>query len=439
MRRFGWALLLAVASSASAQLIAVPPHRVIAKLGPCTDGSPKLVAVTNAATSTDCSVGGGSLEVLCFCHDGAWGAGGVGPQGETGEPGDPGQSATVAAGTTTTGAPGSSASVVNVGTSSAAILNFLIPRGDVGATGSTGATGATGSKGDTGETGSPGSDGIPRTVQDEGSDLPQRLKLNCVGSGISCADDGTTTVLNVPGGLSGPGSSTDRSVAVFSGTSGSTLAGSTATVDASGNLFVPGLLKLGQSSGPYPALKQNGNELFISDSTGTGARRLGAYEFDACSDPSCAELYFFRMGAIGISSGSSRSIDLSGSGASGHITIGVNGGRPALEVATLATPSALLSIADNGSGTRASATLTPASSLIRCSCADPDGCDVTLSETNALDGQELRIVNSGTNVCSFAEAAGVTELAGSADLGPQDSLSLIYASDRFVELARSNN
>jgi len=63
------------------------------------------------------------------------------PQGEQGEPGDPGSpgaAATITAGSTTTGAPGSSASVVNVGSSSAAIFDFTIPRGDTGATGAPG-------------------------------------------------------------------------------------------------------------------------------------------------------------------------------------------------------------------------------------------------------------------------------------------------------------
>lgn len=60
------------------------------------------------------------------------------PRGDTGATGS---AATVAVGTTTTGAAGSSASVTNSGSSSAAIFNFTIPRGDTGATGATGPTG----------------------------------------------------------------------------------------------------------------------------------------------------------------------------------------------------------------------------------------------------------------------------------------------------------
>lgn len=59
-------------------------------------------------------------------------SGGVGPTGTAGA------AASVQVGTVTTGAPGSSASVVNAGTSSAAVLNFTIPAGATGATGPAG-------------------------------------------------------------------------------------------------------------------------------------------------------------------------------------------------------------------------------------------------------------------------------------------------------------
>jgi len=68
-------------------------------------------------------------------------AGPVGPQGPTGPTG-PG--ATIQVNSTVTGAPGTNASVTNVGSLQAAMFNFVIPRGDVGATGATGATGPQG-------------------------------------------------------------------------------------------------------------------------------------------------------------------------------------------------------------------------------------------------------------------------------------------------------
>lgn len=66
-------------------------------------------------------------------------SGGVGPTGNSGA------AATVTVGTVTTGAAGSSASVVNAGTSSAAVLNFTIPAGATGATGPQGPQGPAGS------------------------------------------------------------------------------------------------------------------------------------------------------------------------------------------------------------------------------------------------------------------------------------------------------
>lgn len=74
----------------------------------------------------------------------------TGPQGAT--------VVSTSVGTTTTGAAGSSASVANSGSSTAAVLDFTIPRGN------TGATGAKGDKGDTGNTGASGAAGVVQSV-----------------------------------------------------------------------------------------------------------------------------------------------------------------------------------------------------------------------------------------------------------------------------------
>jgi len=64
-----------------------------------------------------------------------------GPQGPTGPQGPAG---TITVGTVTTGAAGSSVAITNSGTSTAATLNFTIPKGDKGDTGNDGPTGSTG-------------------------------------------------------------------------------------------------------------------------------------------------------------------------------------------------------------------------------------------------------------------------------------------------------
>lgn len=62
--------------------------------------------------------------------------------------GDKGEAATIAVGTTSTLSPGASGTVTNTGSSGAAVFNFGIPQGYTGETGPTGPTGDTGPKGD---------------------------------------------------------------------------------------------------------------------------------------------------------------------------------------------------------------------------------------------------------------------------------------------------
>lgn len=70
-----------------------------------------------------------------------------GAQGIPGKDGKDGEAATIQVGTVSTGAAGTSASVVNVGTENAAILDFTIPQGAKGDTGATGANGQDGADG----------------------------------------------------------------------------------------------------------------------------------------------------------------------------------------------------------------------------------------------------------------------------------------------------
>lgn len=107
---------------------------------------------------------------------GSWGGGTsiVGPAGATGPQG---AAATVSVGTVTTGAAGSSVSVTNAGTSSAAVFDFTIPRGD---TGNTGATGATGPQGSTGPQGPAATISVGTTT------------TGAAGSSASVANSGTS-------------------------------------------------------------------------------------------------------------------------------------------------------------------------------------------------------------------------------------------------------
>lgn len=109
------------------------------KIGIVSTVSPDTPAeVENAGTDTDA--------ILNFkIPRGATGpVGPLGPQGDKGDKGDtgePGAAATIQVGTVFTGDPGSEAIVTNAGSTSAAILNFTIPRGDKGDTGPMGPSG----------------------------------------------------------------------------------------------------------------------------------------------------------------------------------------------------------------------------------------------------------------------------------------------------------
>ena len=105
-------------------------------------------AVTNAAQGQMYNVGTGDPYTVYMwdtTNGGQWLSqgqlqGAKGDTGEAGPQGAPGQAATVQVGQVVTGDPGTQASVSNSGTTSAAVLDFTIPRGEQGPQGEVGAT-----------------------------------------------------------------------------------------------------------------------------------------------------------------------------------------------------------------------------------------------------------------------------------------------------------
>jgi hypothetical protein len=96
-------------------------------------------------------------------------------------------------------------------------------------------------------------------------------------------------------------------------------------------------------------------------------------------------------------------------------------------------------VADSGGAGAATSTLTPTHSFVNLTCSDADGCDITMGETGIRSGTVVTIVNTSANTANFADTGGVSELAGAFAMGQYDSLSLLYAADRWVETGRSNN
>lgn len=113
--------------------------------------------------------------------------GDTGPQGPQGEQGTPGIAASINVGTVTTGSPGTDAIITNVGTTSAAILNFTIPRGDKGDKGDKGETGEQGPQGLKGEQGEQGTQGI-QGIQGPQGPQGERGEKGETGSGFKVLD-----------------------------------------------------------------------------------------------------------------------------------------------------------------------------------------------------------------------------------------------------------
>src|SRR5574342_81491 len=86
-------------------------------------------------------------------------------------------------------------------------------------------------------------------------------------------------------------------------------------------------------------------------------------------------------------------------------------------------------------------TITPAASTVTITNSDPDGCDVTMSETGAVAGEvvEVYVASNGGGTVNFADTAGVTELAGVFNAGIYDSITLRYGASTWRESGRSNN
>jgi len=172
-----------------------------------------------------------------------------------GSDGAPGQAATVAAGTTTTLPAGSSASVTNSGTSSAAIFDFSIPKGDTGAAGQDGADGADGfspiatvsKSGDTATITITDENGTTTaTVTDGTNGAPGAAATITAGTTTTLSPGSSATVTNsgtssaaifdfgIPQGATGAPGADGAAATIAVGTTTTLPAGSSATVSNSG-------------------------------------------------------------------------------------------------------------------------------------------------------------------------------------------------------------
>ena len=126
--------------------------------------------------------------------------GATGPQGPAGSPGADGAAATITIGTVTSGA---AASVTNSGTTSAAVFDFVLPKGDKGEKGDTGATGPQGETGATGPAGATGATGPQGEQGIQGIQGPQGPQGEQGPAGVAGADGKSAYQTAVEGGYSG--------------------------------------------------------------------------------------------------------------------------------------------------------------------------------------------------------------------------------------------
>jgi hypothetical protein len=102
------------------------------------------------------------------------------------------------------------------------------------------------------------------------------------------------------------------------------------------------------------------------------------------------------------------------------------------------SPSTVLT-PDDAAGTSPSEILAATVGKVWYACLDSDGCTVSISETNALDGSEITIKNIGANAATIPEVPGQMEMAGDFVTGAMDSITFDYTIDRWIERCRSNN
>jgi len=166
-----------------------------------------------------------------------------------------GPAATIAVGTTTTLSAGSSATVTNVGNSSAAVFDFGIPQGANGATGATGPAGPTGPAG-----------AAATATAGTTTTLPP-------GSPATVTNVGTTSAaifdFAIPQGLPGTGSGSVTSVDVSGGTTGLTTSGGPVTT--SGTISLAGTLVAANGGTGLTSPGANGNVLTSNGSAWTSS------------------------------------------------------------------------------------------------------------------------------------------------------------------------
>jgi collagen type VII alpha len=205
-------------------------------VGTTTTGSPGTSAsVSNSGTSSaatfNFTIPRG--DVGATGSQGIQGIQGIqGPTGSQGIQGNTGSAATIAVGTVSTGSTGSSATINNSGTTSAAVFDFSIPRGDTGATGATGPQGPAGTTSDSFTTITVNGSSV---VADSSTDTLTITATDGLSSSVNATTDTITLANNDKGStavITHEAASNPHSQYILSSTKG--VANGVASLDSSG-------------------------------------------------------------------------------------------------------------------------------------------------------------------------------------------------------------
>ena len=269
------------------------------------------------------------------------------------------------------------------------------------------------------------------------------------------------------GDVVGPASSTDNAVAIWDGTTGELLQDSTLLWDGA-DLTLPTATQIqvpygtttdpavefpggsgifGEASNGRVIVTNNGGSAYFQFQIGSGATRTfggnvtGSPQMMNMAPSATAPNIVLRNNdtTTGLGSNAVGDLRLVATGAS---SLGVTPTETTLYVEQVNMPSTQ-TCADDGAGTAASLTVAVSGvSNVRIVSADADGCNLTLSETGASDGQllELELTSSAGGVVTLADTPGTQNLSAAWTPGAGDSLTLRYnaTAAEWRERARSD-
>lgn len=97
--------------------------------------------------------------------------------------------------------------------------------------------------------------------------------------------------------------------------------------------------------------------------------------------------------------------------------------------------------ADTGDANPGTLSFTPSADSVRITGLDSDGCDISITESGAIDGQRatITIFNSAGGTFDITDTTGVTELSGNFSGAVHDSITIEYVNDRWIQVGGSDN